>query len=1026
MNAERRPIETVLNQARALKPEERIRFLAEACLSDDALRSELETQLSQQGLDPATTVGTVAPAAASGSTVIDSGSHQNTEPPRASDTIDSIALEALGPATISRRHSSAHLDSSAGEPGQCQTQAFGPDHDLAAQSELARPLEADPIVGQRIGPYEVTARIGDGGMGSVYRATRVEEFSQQVAVKLIKRGMDSDVIIRRFRTEINVQAALGKHPHITALLDAGTTEDGRPYFVMEYVDGQRIDEYCDSRRLDVATRLRLFSQVCEAVHFAHQHAVIHRDLKPGNILVTSEGMPKLVDFGIAKLVHGGSDNNAEAEGLATLTRTGELVLTPEYASPEQVKGESVTTASDIYALGVILYMLMTGRRPYRVETGSVSEVLRAICEQVPEKPSASVIRAPDNHKNLSGYVPAPTASHSESSPESPPVVSTTTSYATTDEIAVARGCPPERLKRILSGDLDTIILMAMRKEPERRYASAEQFADDLQRYLKGLPVRAHRDSATYRTIKFMRRHVAAVITSGVLVLALVAGVVGTATGLIIARRERDRAEESFRQAREAVNKFFTRVSEERLLNQPGLHPLRKALLQDAQRFYEDFLNRRSGDRSLQAELASARSNVAQISSVTGSTTDAIKQFEQAVTLWDDVVATQPANLVYRESLARTLNEQGLLMMRLQGRRDEALRIFRRAQNLIEPLVADSHSVTAEQELGVVLLNIAEIERVRGQPKEAIESIQRSLAIESKRVAHDPGSLDSLISMAKAHALLGQILVTQPEGAEPALTEYQQAVELLEKINHDHRELSDQAFELALFLGDLSTLQQMAGKLDSALASVRKAVEISERLERQYPGVLNYEGCLASTYNLISDVHRHRREPDEAIAFAQKAQTLLERLIALHPEDAYLRIDLAKSQNNLGRLLQQTGEPVAALRSFQRAVDLYESTPDLDPRNCYNLACNVALSIPLIGLKNGSQATLDTLKLSKSDQLRRQVYGDRAVEVLRRAVAGGFLNAEILQSDPDIDSIRDRADFQALIRNVEENAATARK
>jgi eukaryotic-like serine/threonine-protein kinase len=755
------------------------------------------------------------------------------------------------------------------------------------------------------------------------------------------------------------------------------------------VDGKRIDKFCDIHRLDVPARLKLFSQVCDAVHSAHQHTVIHRNLRPGNIIVTSEGLPKLINFGDVKPVRSGSDIDTENEGLATFTRTGEPVLATEYASPEQVMGETVTTASDIYTLGVILYELMTGRRPYHLKTGSVSEVCQAICEQVPEKPSA-----------------------------------------------LARGDSPKRLERTRSGDLDAIILMAMRKEPERRYASADQFADDLRRYLKKLPVRAHPDSALYRVTKFVRRHTAAVITGGLLILALVVGVIGITAGLITASRERNRAEDSFRQARQAVDQLFTRVSEERLLNQPGLHPLRKALLEDAQWFYEDFLRRRSGDRSLRAELALARANVARISSVIGSTTEAATQFEQAVALWDKLVAAQPANPVYREALARTLSEQGLVTMRLPNQRDEALRIFRRAQDLIEPLVVDSNSgsTTAEHQLAMVLQNIAEIERGRGQVKGAIENIQRSMVIEWKLAAQDPGAIDPLIAMAKGHAMLGQILGTPPgevesareEGLEPALTEYQQAVELLEKVNLAHPELSDQAFELALCLGDLSTFQQTAGKLDSALASVTEAVEVLERLERQYPGVLHYEQGLASTYNMISELHRHRREPIDAIALVQKGQTLLEKLIASHPGDASLRIDLAKSRTNLGRLLQQTGEPEEALRSFQRAIDLYESTPELEARNCYNLACNVALSIPLIGVKNSTVDVVDISKLSKGDQLRRERYGNRAVELLHQAVDGGFVRLDILRSDPDLDPVRDRPDFQSLIDEVERKMAGQRE
>ena len=320
---------------------------------------------------------------------------QETEFALAIEEVESLALEAVGAGRNSRNVECTNDVSSASclDLGQSLTAALY--HNLPAQDEPIKPGETDPMVGSLIGPYRVIARIGDRGMETVYRAARIEEFSQQVAVKLIKRAMDSDVIVRRFRREIHVHAALGKHPNITALLDAGTIEDGRPYFVMEYVDGQRIDEYCDSRCLDVQKRLKLVAQVCKAVHFAHQHAVIHRDLKPNNILVTSDGVPKLTDFGIAELVQSepsGGDDVEETDIRTILTWTGELVLTPEYASPEQVKGESITTASDIYSLGVVLYQLLTGRRPYRLKDWTTSEIFRAICDQVPERPSTAVGR----------------------------------------------------------------------------------------------------------------------------------------------------------------------------------------------------------------------------------------------------------------------------------------------------------------------------------------------------------------------------------------------------------------------------------------------------------------------------------------------------------------------------------------------------------------------------------------------------------------------------------------------------------
>jgi tetratricopeptide (TPR) repeat protein len=749
----------------------------------------------------------------------------------------------------------------------------------------------------------------------------------------------------------------------------------------EFVDGERIDEYCDRRRLDVPARLKLFKQVCDVVHSAHQQGIIHRDLKPDNILVTRDGVPELVNSGTTKSIHDELDHEPNAEGSFNSVLAGNRALTAEYASPEQVTGETVTTASDIYSLGVILYLLLTGRGPYYLKTGDTGEILQAICEQAPERPSR-VVKAQDSL--------------------------------------------PEQIKRRLDADLDSITLTAMRKEPEGRYRSADHFANDLERYLAGFPVHAHQGSLVYRANKFARRHVVVVVITGALLAVLTAGSMASLTGLILARRARNRAEDSVRLGRQAINQFFTRVSEARILNQPGLHPLRNALLADAKRFYEEFLSQRPGDRAHRADLALARTHLAQIFSLTGSTTEANDQFQQAIALWEDLVATQPANTTYREQLIHALNEHGQVIMRLKGRLAEAHRIYHHALELMEPQGAATHSPGARHELSMILLNFGLVQKEQGELEEATKSIQRSLLIQAEEVTENPDSLDPMIFMAKGHALLGQLFLEDAEGPEPAMKEYQQAILLLEKATIRHPELPDQALELALLLGDLNRIQQMTGQLDSALSSAHKAVEILEGLERRYANVLEYEEALAGTYQMMSDLHRQRRELSEALAFAQKAQKLLARLVELHSENVNLRLDLAKSQNILGRVLQETGEPVEALRSFQRAIDIYESMPEIAPDDGYHLACNFALAIRLLGVKNGGGEIIELSKLSKSDLIRRERYASRAIELLRRSARDGSVDFDALQSNADLDPLRDRPDFQALLDEFREKTADAKQ
>jgi len=336
--------------------------------------------------------------------------------------------------------------------------------------------------GDRIGAFRLVRRIGQGGMGSVWLADRADgSFEQQVAIKVIRTGIDTEGVLRRFHRERQMMARL-RHPAIAQVVDGGATESGRPYLVMEYVSGLPLDRYCDANRLDVPSRLDLFRRVCAGVHCAHQHLIAHRDLKPSNILVTHDGNPKLLDFGIAKVLAADADDPLE-------TSAGDRLLTPRYASPEQVRGETVTVASDVYSLGVVLFELLTGRSPYDTADGALAALAQSICETPPPRPSRVV-----------------------------QIMGSRESDATRADT--------RRVCRVLDGDLDTIVLKAIQKEPERRYSSVEQFSEDIARFRRGLPVLAQRSTWWYRARRFSRRHRATVVVS-------TAGVIGMAASLVV-------------------------------------------------------------------------------------------------------------------------------------------------------------------------------------------------------------------------------------------------------------------------------------------------------------------------------------------------------------------------------------------------------------------------------------------------------------------------------------------------------------
>ena len=475
------------------------------------------------------------------------------------------------------------------------------------------------FLNRQIGKYKITAELGAGGMGAVYLAERDDgEFRQKAAVKIIKRGINSEAILGRFLNERQILAAL-EHPNVARLIDGGTLEEGTPYFVMEYVDGLPITEYADQNDLNLTERLDLFRKVCSGVAYAHRNLVVHRDLKPSNILVTKDGEPKLLDFGIAKLL---KDNNAGE------TATQAFVLTPEYASPEQVRGESLSTATDIYSLGVVLYELLTGVRPYRVETQNISQIIRAVCEIAPPKPSTVITKE------------AKAKIHDSASPA-----------------AIQK--TKLRLKS-LRGDLDNIVLKALRKEPEHRYSTIEQFSEDIRRHLRGLPIAARPATIGYQTTKFVRRNPLAFAVALIAVLFLLGGIVTTSLQAVIARRERAKAERRFNDVRHLANSFMFEINDE---IQRSPVKARELLVKSALEYLDGLSTESQTDAGLQSELATAYQKIGDVQSELyaaniGDSAGAVESYAKSLAMREKLFAADEKNIKTGLELATSLTKMG--------------------------------------------------------------------------------------------------------------------------------------------------------------------------------------------------------------------------------------------------------------------------------------------------------------------------------------------------------------------------------
>ncbi|HEX8072230.1 MAG TPA: protein kinase [Pyrinomonadaceae bacterium] len=718
---------------------------------------------------------------------------------------------------------------------------------------------------QRIGAYKVLDEIGRGGMGVVYLAVRADEqFHKQVAIKLIKRGMDTEAVVRRFRNERQILAALD-HPNIARLLDGGTTDDGLPYLVMEYVAGTPVTEYCDQHRLPTNERLRLFRAICAAVQHAHQHLVVHRDLKPSNILITPDGTPKLLDFGIAKVL------DPELPGLAPEhTRTELRVLTPEYASPEQVRGAPITTASDIYSLGVLLYELLTGHRPYRVEQRRrPDDLARAICDDEPERPSAAIadcgLRIADSNRPWSFI----------------------TRFVPRNWFASPNPQSAIRNPRSIKGDLDNIVLTALRKDPARRYASVEQFAADVRRYLDGLPVSARKDTFAYRATKFVKRHKVGVAAAALVVLATIAGLAATIWQAKVARAERARAERRFNDVRKLANSNLFELHDA-IANLPGSTPARELLVKRALEYLDSLAAEAQDDPALQRELISA---YLKVGNVQGNPNN--------------------ANL---------------------GDTAGALASYHKALAIAERLTAaDPKDAQARRFVGVVNEKMSDVQAGVGDTASAVASQRQSLAIFKALAEAAPANADAQRALAISHVKLGDVLGNanfhNAGDAAGAVQSYRASAAILEALYAADAAHPKTRRLLGLIYERLGTMAESAGDVDGALVAYRRSLALREPLAADFPTDTDAVRDAAIAHEKIGNVMTARGELQAALESRRKSLAIFQGLVQADARNVQARLSLAISHLHLGDLLgnpaggPNLGRRAEALQNYQAAHDI---------------------------------------------------------------------------------------------------------
>jgi serine/threonine protein kinase/tetratricopeptide (TPR) repeat protein len=782
----------------------------------------------------------------------------------------------------------------------------------------------DTFIGKRVDSYEILSEIGHGGMGIVYLAAHADKtFDKKVALKLIKRGMDTSAVLKRFVMERQILADL-EHPNIARLLDGGTTPDGLPYFVMEYVAGEPVTKFCDSHGLDINARLELFQKVCAAISYAHQNLIVHRDIKPSNILVTEDGTPKLLDFGIAKLLHPDWSLDTR-EATATMFR----VMTPEYASPEQLRGKPVTTASDVYSLGVVLYELLTGERPYKFESRLPDEVVKFVLTAEPVKPSSVVgIRPPDAETNGNQKVSTNADGNSRSGIQN---------------------------QKSLRGDLDNIILMALSKEPERRYASVQEFSEDIRRHLTGLPVTATADTPSYRAGRFIKRHRAEVLTAAVFIFMLLSATAITAWQGIVARRERDKAEQHFNQVRKLANTVLFEYHDG-IAKLPGSTGLREKMVKDALEYLDNLAAENIDDAALQSELATAYFKVGEVQgaparSSLGDYGGGLASFRKSLSIREKLFEKDPGNDQIKLELTRSYQMVGHLSQ-VTDDVPAALESYRKAFAIFDSMPSENRDIrrdlaTLHTRYGTALSGSGDAER-------ATESFRRAVALFTELLTSETENRELKRELGIALGLLGDAL-EEAVDLEGALTAQRTAlatlVPLIVETDAQSRRDASAAY------GRIGDVLFKLGRYREALEIQQKVLLTDEELLKADPlNALTRRDVQVDHYKLA----RNKSELGDlsgAIASMRKCIEFCEASVAANPESSESRGDLGVAYYYLGEILEKNHDLRGALENYRKATAIEEAMAAADPANMVALD-NVSedyLKVSDLALKLGDRA-----------------------------------------------------------------------